>query len=158
MCMSYISIHAGGSRKSACGCLEQDTVSGSGAYTSIQLDILIANLALARANLALAGSQRYNFDDWNRWREADGMLCRTNADCWADPHMHCQDYELTFKPSADWFNNQSVQIVGECACPDRMFFNDSEVECQREWPLFLILVICIPILTICCCCCCYFKC
>ena len=40
------------------------------------------------------------FNDWNDWREADGMLCRKNSDCnWLDRNMYCQDYELNFSPN-----------------------------------------------------------
>ena len=39
-------------------------------------------------------------DDWNNWKEADGMLCRKDTDCnWLDRHMSCQDYELDFSPN-----------------------------------------------------------
>merc|ERR1712012_377953 len=35
----------------------------------------------------------YGVNDWNSWREADGMLCRKNSDCsWLDRNMYCQDY------------------------------------------------------------------
>lgn len=42
----------------------------------------------------------FDFDDWNEWREADGFLCRTTADCsWVDERLYCQDYEFDFNPS-----------------------------------------------------------
>ena len=42
----------------------------------------------------------YGINDWNSWREADGMLCRKNSDCsWLDHRMYCQDYELDFSPN-----------------------------------------------------------
>ena len=39
----------------------------------------------------------WGFNDYNRWREQDGMLCRSSMDCsWMDQNMHCEDYELDF--------------------------------------------------------------
>ena len=52
----------------------------------------------------------YGINDWNSWREADGMLCRKNSDCsWLDPHMYCQDYELDFSP-----NVSPLKMVKKC--------------------------------------------
>ena len=45
-------------------------------------------------------SHGFDFDDWDDWREADGILCRNSADCtWIDPNMKCQDFEVTFVPT-----------------------------------------------------------
>ena len=39
----------------------------------------------------------YDFDDWDDWREADGMLCRNNDDCtWVDQRMQCEDWEIRY--------------------------------------------------------------
>ncbi len=49
----------------------------------------------------------YGFNDWNRWREADGFMCRDSNDCqWIDRRLYCQDYEMDFQPSVS-----SVVIV-----------------------------------------------
>ena len=46
----------------------------------------------------------YGFNDWNRWREVDGFLCRNTQDCnWIDQRLYCQDYELDFSPSVSLF-------------------------------------------------------
>jgi hypothetical protein len=37
----------------------------------------------------------YNFDDWKRWQEADGLLCRTNSDCgWIENSLQCERDDL----------------------------------------------------------------
>ena len=42
----------------------------------------------------------YGWNDYNRWREIDGFLCRDSNDCsWIDRQLYCQDYELDFQPS-----------------------------------------------------------
>ena len=52
----------------------------------------------------------YGVNDWNSWREADGMLCRKDSDCnWLDRHMYCQDYELDFSP-----NVSPLKMVKKC--------------------------------------------
>ena len=39
----------------------------------------------------------WGFNDYNRWRQQDGMLCRSTLDCtWMDHNMQCEDYELDF--------------------------------------------------------------
>ena len=32
---------------------------------------------------------KYSFDDWNKWRQDDGQLCRDDRDCWMAPNMAC---------------------------------------------------------------------
>ena len=47
---------------------------------------------------------RYEFNDWNSWREADGFLCRNNDDCrWVDQNLNCEDYELDFSPAVSTY-------------------------------------------------------
>jgi hypothetical protein len=42
----------------------------------------------------------WGFNDWNRWREIDGFMCRDDNDCkWIDERLFCQDYEFDFQPS-----------------------------------------------------------
>ena len=43
-----------------------------------------------------------------------------------------QDYELDFQPSALWFGGDVARIVGECACPQGMFFDDDEMQCETN--------------------------
>jgi len=87
-------------------------------------------------------------------------LCRNNNDCnWVDSRLYCQDYELKFTPSAAWFGGDVASIVGECACPHGMNWNDYELHCQTNFfsGTTLIIVIVIPLLIgLCCCCACVF--
>ncbi len=42
----------------------------------------------------------WGWNDYNRWREVDGFMCRNTNDCnWIDRNLYCQDYELDFQPS-----------------------------------------------------------
>ena len=44
----------------------------------------------------------FGFDDWNGWRENEGMLCRNNNDCnWIDQFMYCQDRQMGFTPNVN---------------------------------------------------------
>lgn len=75
------------------GTLKKAAVIGLGAYAGYQLGKLAGNFAAWGAN-------GFSFDQWNKWREADGFLCRKNEDCnWIDQRMFCQDYEMNFTPS-----------------------------------------------------------
>ena len=48
----------------------------------------------------------YNFEEWNEWRERDGLLCRNDADCkWIDSSLYCKDYELDWAPSVSLHSN-----------------------------------------------------
>merc|ERR1712243_539053 len=63
----------------------------------------------------------------NRWRKADGILCRNDNDCnWVDEDLKC-DYkyvqknvtilnETQKKIDPDWFGGQAMSVVGECHC------------------------------------------
>ena len=54
-----------------------------------------------------------------------------------------------------WFGGDYLSIVGECACPHGMRWNNYEVECQTNYfsGTNLLLVVLIPILLLGCCCC-----
>ena len=68
------------------------------------LEILICILQL---NIFFIGGSnvhrsqpRYNFEEFNSWREADGFLCRNSTDCkWLDESLNCEGYELDFSPN-----------------------------------------------------------
>ena len=39
------------------------------------------------------------FDEWNRCRIEDGILCRDSDDCsWIDSNLYCDENELNFTP------------------------------------------------------------
>lgn len=136
--------------------LKKAAVIGAVAYGGYQL----GKLSAGYGNWGWGRSHGYGFNDWNQWREVDGFLCRENNDCnWIDRQLYCQDYELDFQPSALWFGGDAARIVGECACPYGMVFNDREMRCmlapQRVGfsGTSLVMVILIPLLVISCCCC-----
>ena len=69
---------------------------GVGVYTGYKLNKL-TNKFKGKFG---SGRGNYGWDDYNKWREAEGFLCRNNDDCnWVDEMLYCQDYELDFKPS-----------------------------------------------------------
>ena len=63
----------------------------AGAYVGYKL----AKLGAKFGSWRHGGS--WGFDDWDDWREADGMLCRNNDDCtWVDQRMQCEDWEIRY--------------------------------------------------------------
>ena len=76
----------------------------------------------------------WGFDDWDDWREADGMLCRTSDDCrWVDQSMRCEDWETRRTGfSSGWFGGVPILVIrGECACPEGNFFDDNDMDCKQ---------------------------
>ena len=78
------------------------------------------------------------------WQDVDGMKCSNDTECLAVvPQMYCQVYKSKITPT------KTVEYIGECACPDGMVFNYSEIECQRELGIVIIVIvisICIAII------------
>ena len=76
----------------------------------------------------------WGFDDWDNWREADGMLCRTSDDCrWVDQSMLCEEWETRRTGfSSGWFGGVPILAIrGECACPEGKFFDDNDMDCKQ---------------------------
>jgi hypothetical protein len=74
--------------------LKKAAVVGVGVYAGYKLGQLSSRFS--------GGYHRneYGFNDYNRWREIDGFMCRDSNDCnWIDQRLYCQDYELDFTPS-----------------------------------------------------------
>ena len=68
-------------------------------------------------------------------------------------------YYHVFKFQNLWFGGDAASIVGECACPHGMNWNDYELHCQTNFfsGTTLIIAIVIPLLIgLCCCCACVF--
>jgi len=120
--------YGGGKKKGGMGkTLKKAAVIGAVAYGSYQIGKMTNNFGHYRH-----GGQ-WGYNDYNRWREVDGFMCRTNDDCnWIDPRLYCQDYELDFSPSRAWFGGDFASIIGECACPRGSVFNNYELRCDRE--------------------------
>merc|ERR1712089_101868 len=117
---------SGGRKSSLKSKLVKGAVIGAGAYVGYK-----ATKALGKfAAYSLAGGRGYEFNDWNRWRQSDGMLCRNNADCWLDPQLECQDYELDFSINRGWFGGDYLAIRGQCQCRTGFWFNEDRLECQ----------------------------
>ena len=136
------------------GKLKKAAVIGVGVYVGYQL----TKLSAGYSSWDWGRQHSYTFEDWNNWREVDGFLCREKSDCsWVDPSLYCQDYDLDFSPSNAWFGGDVARIVGECACPPGMVFNDSQMKCESSGyglsGTGLILAILIPLgIAMCCCC------
>ena len=103
---------------------------------------LVGAVAYASYKLAKLGAKfgswrhggSWGFDDWDDWREADGMLCRTSDDCrWVDQSMRCEDWETRRTGfSSGWFGGvPALAIRGECACPEGNFFDDNDMDCKQ---------------------------
>jgi len=107
--------------------LKKAAVIGAVAYGSYQLGKMSGNFGRYHH-----GGQ-WGYNDYNKWRQQDGFMCRNNNDCnWLDQQMYCQDYELDFSPSRAWFGGDFASIIGECACPHGSTFNNYEMRCDRD--------------------------
>ena len=113
-------------------------VIGAGAYVGYKAVKLAGKFAAN--SIGLGGG--FDFDNWNNWREADGMLCRTSRDCsWISPDMYCQDYEVRLNTqliNQNWFGGNLLSIQGECACPLGTFFDpQNDFQCRQNQGLAL---------------------
>lgn len=143
---------SGGRKSSLKSKLVKGAVIGAGVYVGYK-----ATKALGKfAAYGLAGGRGYEFNDWNRWRQSDGMLCRNNADCWLDPQLECQDYELDFSINRGWFGGDYLAIRGQCQCRNGFWFNEDRLECQVAggfWTGVVGILIILLILSCMGCCC-----
>ena len=90
----------GGFGKIKGGTLKKAAVIGIGAYGAYK----IGKLAGKYSSWNWGRQNGFDINDWDDWREVDGLLCRTTSDCsWIDPRLYCQDYELRFTPSVSPF-------------------------------------------------------
>jgi len=110
----------------------------------------------------------WGFNDWDDWREADGMLCRTSNDCqWVDRSMQCEDWEIRRTGfSSGWFGGvPTLAIRGECACPEGTFFDDDDMDCKPlrfdsdglGFIAIIGIIVAVILATCCCVCCCVGK-
>ena len=69
---------------------------GVGAYGAYKLGKLKQKFRIPKIKVD------FEFDEWNGWREKEGMLCRNDTDCnWIDRFMYCQDREMIFTPNVN---------------------------------------------------------
>merc|ERR1719312_1533962 len=146
------SSYSGGRKSSVKSKLKKAAVIGAVAYGSYQI-------GKATARFTHWSHSGWGFNDWNRWREQDGHLCRNNNDCtWLDRNLQCEDYELDFSPVRAWYGGDFAAIVGQCDCQGGMEWDNRELECQvPRFGLSLVLVI-VLVLGVLGCCCCGFLC
>ena len=77
------------------------------------------------------GRNDVDFDEWEDWREIDGMLCRDDNDCnWLDPYLGCNDYGFRLSQvRGDW--PWKYELKGKCACSFGLYFDGGNGECRR---------------------------
>lgn len=117
----------------------------------------VAKATAKFAAWGLGGIPRPNwgFGDWNRWRQAEGMLCRNDNDCrWLDQNFQCSDYELTFTPSSLWFGGDFAKIRGQCECRDGWDWAERDFRCEEQvfLPWVVALIVVAVLSSLCCCC------
>merc|ERR1711976_37693 len=76
------------------------------------------------------GHSEYNFETWNKWRQADGFLCRNDTDCnWLDDYLECQKVgDFGWSINSDWFGGE--RPIGECGCEAWYDWNNDNLECE----------------------------
>eukprot|EP00092_Neocalanus_flemingeri_P035959 GFUD01039152.1.p1 GENE.GFUD01039152.1~~GFUD01039152.1.p1 ORF type:complete len:195 (+),score=49.27 GFUD01039152.1:81-665(+) len=143
----------GGKKSSVKKKLVKAAVIGAVAYGAYQV-------GKATAKFASWSHTGWEFNDWNRWREADGHLCRNNNDCnWLDRNLQCEDYNLVFSYSRAWYGGDFAAIVGECECQGGMVWNDYELQCQvQQFGGLMTALIVVLVFAVLGCCCCGFFC
>ena len=69
--------------------------------------------------------------------------------------MICFYYMLILMLQALWFGGDAASIVGECACPHGMRWDDYEMQCRTNYfsGTNLLIAILVPLLVLICCCC-----
>lgn len=111
--------------------LVRNAVNGRGVYSAAKKQKLRRNWKPIFAVVSRGRTSGYDFEDWNEWREDDGLLCRDMADCnWIGSDIVCKSYELDFAPSASWFGGDAERIMGQCACRWGMSFDGQDLECK----------------------------
>ena len=76
---------------------------GAGAYGAYSLGKVAGKFSSWKSGFG-GPAGGWNYQQWNQWREQDGMLCRSDKDCkWIDPNLDCEDYELDFSPTVSIF-------------------------------------------------------
>jgi len=134
---------------------------GAGAYVGYKATKALGKFA-ARGLTGMTGLGDYRFEDWDSWRQQDGMLCRTDADCWLDPQLECADYEFDFSISRAWFGGDWMSVRGQCQCRSGLWFDDNDLSCMASsyWAsaagILIIIFLFIPCGCCCLCGCCYY--
>jgi len=78
------------------------------------------------------GKKKYKFEEWDSWRQQNGILCRDTDDCWMDEQLECSDYELVRTDIHEgWFGGDVIAIRGTCQCNDFTWWDDDDLSCLR---------------------------
>merc|ERR1712203_1055799 len=77
----------------------------------------------------MGGYGNWGYNDWNRWLEEQGMLCRTTQDCWMDSNLECTNQDIDFKINENWFGGDWVRIIGQCECRFGQW-DHNQLQCQ----------------------------
>jgi len=145
--------------------LKKVAVVGAVGYGAYKVGQLSARLSRPGFGIGSPGYPGYGFNDWNRWRRADGFLCRNDRDCrWLDDNLECDTVgNFGWTISNDWFGG-NAKPSGECSCEDGFEWDDDDLECERNFGaafawfgMGIIGFIIFIIVASCCCCgiCCF---
>jgi len=139
-------------KQKAISTLKKVAVVGAVAYGGYQ----IGKMTQRFSNFGWGHNQGVNFNTWNRWRQADGFLCRNDNDCtWLDDKLECQKVgNFGWSINSGWFGGE--RPIGECSCDDGYDWDDDDLQCERQWGRYLgmgIIGFIIFILVLACCCC-----
>jgi len=134
---------------------------GAGAY--IGAKVLKKVGKAFRPNIFYFGGINYGFDDWNRYAQLDGWVCRNDRDCqWIDQFLGCDDREFNLRlVNAPW--PWKAELVGRCSCENGWYFNKNTGSCVSNgtlaglaaWLIAVIVVVFLVGACICCCCVCF---
>merc|ERR1712110_644074 len=69
------------------------------------------------------------YSDWNGWRQEQGMLCRTDDDCWLDSNLACARNGMD-GVDHKWFGGDWQRVIGQCECSVGQWDND-QLQCQQ---------------------------
>ena len=88
--------------------MKKAAVIGAGAYIGYKATKAAGKLF----KKAFSYNDAPDFDDWNRWRKVDGILCITDSHCnWIDSNFECQQvrtFGWTLSPDVSFIDSMLV--------------------------------------------------
>merc|ERR1712223_1073758 len=117
-------------RKKAISTLKKVAVVGAVAYGAYQ----VGKMTQRFSNYGWGYNGGVNFNTWNRWRQADGFLCRNDKDCtWLDDNLECQKVgNFGWSINPNWFGGNE-RPIGECSCDDGWEWDDDDLQCEVQY-------------------------
>jgi len=140
------------SRRSLTGKLAKGAAIGAGAYIAYKGVKAVGKFA----KYAALSSTSWRLNDWDSWRQQDGMMCRTTADCsWLDPGLMCQNREISWTISPNWFGGDYRSVIGQCQCVNAGIWDNNNLNCRADnfWTGVLGVLTILFMLAFGCCCC-----